>query len=68
MLRQVFPSTNKISNFFLKKSDSGFDPNPWYIYECIPFLKDVPGFDEYSDDKHNTILVSSFVSAKNTLL
>ena len=36
----------------------GLDPNPWYIYECIPFLKDVPGYDDYSDDKHNTILVS----------
>jgi hypothetical protein len=43
---------------FQKPGSGGLDPNPWYIYECIPFLKDVPGYDDFSDDKQNTILVN----------
>ena len=26
------------------------DSNPWYIYECLPFLKDLSGFPDYSND------------------
>ena len=25
------------------------DNNPWYIYECLPFLKNINGFPEYSN-------------------
>ena len=44
------------------------DSNPWYIYECLPFLKDISGFPEGADassdsngnsvpTKHNQALV-----------
>jgi len=34
------------------------NPNPWYIYECIPFLKDIDGYEEGGRNNHNDILVS----------
>ena len=36
-----------------------FVDNPWYIYECLPFLKNMEGFPEpaTSDPKHNQGLV-----------
>ena len=31
------------------------DSSPWYIYECLPFLKDINGFPDYSSDAPGSI-------------
>ena len=35
------------------------DSNPWYIYECLPFLKDISGFPDYSSDSPGSINVNN---------
>jgi len=34
------------SNYDYNDSDENMEPNPWYIYECVPLLKNLGGFDE----------------------
>ena len=31
------------------------DSNPWYIYECLPFLKDISGFPDYASDSASSL-------------
>ena len=44
------------------------DNNPWYIYECLPFLKEISGFPDYSNDAvYESAGKSSENQVKNSL-
>ena len=44
-------------------SHAGYDPNPWYIYECVPFIKDLKGYDELSGSTNK--LLEKFIKQMN---
>jgi len=46
-----------------EEEEAGSVGNPWYVYECIPLLKNLAGFDEGS--KRNSIL-TQFIKHMNT--
>ena len=37
---------------------------PWYIYECVPFIKDIKGYDENSGSQNK--LLENFIKQMNT--
>ena len=37
---------------------------PWYIYECVPFIKELKGYDENSGSQNK--LLESFIKQMNT--
>ena len=39
------------------------EPNPWYIYECIPFIKEVKGYDAETGSQN--FLLQSFLKQMN---
>ena len=41
----------------------GLDPNPWYIYECVPFLKDLKGYEDNSRNENK--LLTNFIKEMN---
>ena len=49
-------------------ASTSYVDNPWYIYECLPFIKDIEGFPEAGESgpKHNKALVQ-FIRHANTL-
>ena len=40
-----------------------YNPNPWYIYECVPFIKDLKGYDEISGSQNK--LLENFIKQMN---
>ncbi len=44
-------------------SPSDLDPNPWYIYECVPFLKDLKGYEDNSRNENK--LLTNFIKEMN---
>ncbi len=35
--------TNSYEDYDNTGNDQDYNPNPWYIYECVPFIKDLKG-------------------------
>ena len=40
-----------------------YTSNPWYIYECVPFIKDLKGYDELSGSENK--LLENFIKQMN---
>lgn len=55
---ETYDYDNAVSN-----SDSDYNPNPWYIYECVPFIKDLKGYDEVSGSENK--LLENFIKQMN---
>ncbi len=45
------------------EDDAVVDATPWYIYECVPFIKDIQGYDESSGSENK--LLESFIKEMN---
>lgn len=41
-----------------------YNATPWYIYECVPFIKELKGYDETSGSQNK--LLESFIKQMNT--
>jgi len=41
-----------------------YGETPWYIYECVPFIKELTGYDENSGSQNK--LLESFIKQMNT--
>lgn len=41
-----------------------YTSTPWYIYECVPFIKELKGYDETSGSQNK--LLESFIKQMNT--
>jgi len=50
-------------NTGISGNDQDYNPNPWYIYECVPFIKDLKGYDEQSGSQNK--LLESFIKKMN---
>ena len=51
-----------MQDYYSEEEDDEPAANPWYVYECIPLLKNLAGFDEGS--KRNSIL-TQFIKHMN---
>ena len=59
---------DKYQLFFVHQDEDN-DPieyggTPWYIYECVPFIKELTGYDENSGSQNK--LLESFIKQMNT--
>ena len=51
--------------FLFEEDDQGASPaSMWYIYECVPFIKDLEGYDETSGSQNR--LLEKFIKQMNT--